>query len=60
MIMSKLVKSILIAAVFAAGTIQMGTANAAPNDRDAAQSQRSGNQTDKARQFWDQMQRNSS
>jgi hypothetical protein len=56
--MSKIVRSIVITAVFAAGAVQMGAANAVPNDRDAVQSQRSGKQTDKARQFWQQMERN--
>jgi hypothetical protein len=60
MIMSKIVTSVLIATVFTAGALQMGTANAVPNDRDAVQSQRSGKQTDKGREFWERMNRNGS
>jgi hypothetical protein len=58
MIMSKVVKSVVVAAVVTAGALQMGTAIAVPNDRDAVQSQRSGKQTDKGREFWERMNRN--
>ena len=56
--MSKIVKSVLVAAALAAGALHSFTANAAPTDRTAAQGQYSGNQSN--RSFWDEQQRNGS